>query len=474
METAANDVFWGRQEELALLRDWDGSRPRLTVVYGRRRVGKTRLVEEAYANGDLLKVEGLEGLGKTEQQSVFKQMLIQRLGYTEDIRRKRDWLDLFSLLSEAIGDRPVVVLLDEFQWLACGRKTMVSKLKHAWDNLFAKRNRVHLILCGSVSSFMVKKVLRSKALYGRVDCELDLRPLEATDVVHDFSRKRSLPDIVEIFMAVGGVPRYLKLFDLNTSVRINLEKLCFRANAFLLKEFERLFTSHFGSNPHYRDILLKLAKRKWLDLHSIKRDLRLESGGRVSTYLEELEMAGFVERYSSVAVPGAVRGSRYRLSDPYLDFFFKFIHPNMRRINERRAASPLAQYLPDKTYNPWKGIAFERFCHAHRQLIAHRLGFGRVAFDAGPWFLHGIKGRGFQADLVFRRDDRVLTVCEMKCLSRNVGLDIIPAFQRMLDRIDNPRQFTIEKILITTSEPTRDLLREGFFHQILTPDNLLL
>jgi hypothetical protein len=307
-----------------------------------------------------------------------------------------------------------------------------------------------------------------------VDCEIDLRALQATDVVHDFSQTRSLSDIVEIFMAVGGIPRYLKLFDLSMSVQLNLERLCFRPNAFLVNEFERLFTSHFGANPHYRGILVNLAKRKWSDLHSLKRDLHLESGGRASSYLEELEMAHLIERYGSVVTPTAIRGSRYRLSDPYLDFFFKFIHPNIRRINDRRVASPLTQYLPDKIYAPWKGIAFERFCYAHRQRIADRLGFGRVAFDAGPWFLHNTKGKGFQADLVFRRDDRVLTVCEMKNLSREVGMDIVPAFQRMLDRIDNPRQLTIEKVLITGSKPTNDLVHEGYFHEILTLDDLLL
>ena len=219
-------MFWGRERELSELRAWDRKRSRLAVIYGRRRVGKTRLVEEAFAQAAMLKVDGLEGQGQAEQQRIFLRAMSEHLGRPELRRiRSMSWLDIFEMLSKALGKRPCVLFLDEFQWLAVGRNRLISHLKHAWDNLFSKRNRILLILCGSVSSFMVNRVLRSKALYGRVDLELPLLPLAIDEVRDHFVPRRSLKEFVDLYMALGGIPQYLLLVDLSMSARLNLERL---------------------------------------------------------------------------------------------------------------------------------------------------------------------------------------------------------------------------------------------------------
>ena len=432
-------------------------------------MGKTRLVEEAHRQNDFVRVEGLEGLGAREQRNVFCQMLVQ-LGSAGPLNGERDWLSLLSALSNGIGKKPTVVLFDEFQWLAGGRTALVSKLKHAWDNQFSRHNRVHLILCGSVSSFMVKNVLRSRALYGRVDREIHLLPLLAPSILEHFTARRSLVETIELYMTVGGIPQYLKMFDLATSLRLNIETLFFSQNGYFVNEFERLFASHFGATSHYREILLHLAAARWSKREAITKILRLASGGRVSEYLSNLEMAGFVERYTPVDRPHAERAVRYRLCDPYLDFYFRFVHSNRKRINQGNVRNPGMQFLPDKTYYPWRGLAFERFCYNHRQLIADRLGFGAVAFDAGPWFSRGEDDKGFQVDLVFMRADRVMTVCEMKFKDTKVGTEVIAPFEEKIQRLSNPstRRRTIERVLVTASEPTEELRREGYFHRILT------
>jgi len=471
VEAELRQDFWGRERELAMLRDWDGGGSRLTVLYGRRRVGKTRLVEEAVGAQRLIKVEGLEGLGKREQQAVFRQMLTQQLGYSGSLPANPDWLDLLAKLSDCLGGQPAVVLFDEFQWLACGKTELVSKLKHAWDNLFSKRNCVHLIVCGSVSSFMVKKVLKSRALYGRLDREIQLRPLLLPEVLPHFMSKRSLREAVETFMTVGGVPEYLWKFDVSRSFRVNLENLFFTPNAYFVNEFERLFASHFGTNAHYREIVLFLGRSRWADRDAIKKACELESGGRVSQYVGNLVTAGFVEEYAPVDNPQAQRRTRFRLCDPYLDMYFRFVHPNRAEINRRTAHDVFAQYLPDRRYYPWRGLAFERFCYNHRQRIADRLGFGAVAFHAGPWYAR----RGdaaFQLDLVFVRADHVMTVCEMKFQDAPVGKEVIaPAEKRRL-RIANPKRMTIEQVLVTASAPTKPLQDERFFHRILQLEDL--
>jgi len=465
----SQETFWGRQDEVDRLRAWSGQRSQLTVVYGRRRVGKTRLLEAAFEPTGYLRVEGLEGLGQRDQKLAFCRAVASHFDQPEFLRRRdQDWLDLLEELSELLGGRPAVVVLDEFSWLSGGRRNLVSKLKHVWDNHFAKRNRVHLVLCGSVSSFMIKNVLRSKALFGRVECEMHLRPLPLPDIVPDLCRQRPVVDIAEVYMLVGGVPQYLRLLDYGKSPRLNLREHFFQDNAYFVNEFERLFASHFGSTPHYRTILDHLASHGPSNREALARACHLDSGGRVSQYLENLAMADFVAKYGPVDRPSAGRDARYRLADPYLDFYFRFIRPNLGTIRQPGPADIVRACLPDQRYYPWRGQAFERLCYEHRHLIAERLGFAAVTYQAGPWYKRG--EAGFQIDLVYVRADRVITVCEMKFQDpgERVGTTVIAEVRRKIARLPNPRGHAVEPVLITVSEPTRSLVNEGYFTRILT------
>ena len=469
----AADSFWGRQRELASLRDWNGQAPRLTALYGRRRVGKTRLVREAYTGSDLFEVEGLEGQSQREQQRLFIERIAVHFNRPE-LRtcRPADWLGVLSILSDVLGDRSCVVFLDEFQWLAGGRTKLVSHLKYAWDNLFSRENHVHVIVCGSVSSFIVNKVLKSKALYGRIERELHLRPLYLNELVGQYLPNRSLKELVEVYMILGGVPQYLRLIDPARSVRLNLADLCFTPNAYLVNEFERLFASHFGKNRHYRDILEQLASRGWASRKDLQEACHIDPGGRATEYLQNLVLAGFVEGYSPVDRPRAVRRIRYRIADPYLRFYFKFIRPKLGRIAEQVGDPRIAQFLPDQSYRPWRGLAFERVCHVHRQLIAEKLGFGAVQYESGAWFGYGAADRRTQIDLLYLRADNVITLCEMKFTETPPGVDLIDSVEDKVRILPNPKGRTIEKVLITATQPTTNLISEGYFDGILALQDL--
>jgi AAA+ ATPase superfamily predicted ATPase len=472
--------FWGREREIATLRDWDRKSAKLVTLYGRRRVGKTRLVEESFKGSAVLAIEGVEGEGQAAQQRLFLARMAEFFGRSElKLIRPQSWIDVLSLLSDCLKRRPCVVLLDEFQWLASGRSQLVSHFKYAWDNFFTKKNRALFILCGSVSSFMVNRVLKSKALYGRVDLELHLQPLvlgELSCLVQagsdrgELARRRSMAELVELYMVVGGVPQYLKMIDPSRSVYLNVEKLLFTPNGYLVNEFERLFASHFGTNRRYRDILIALARRGWADRDRVQKDCQLGSGGRISEYLDNLELAGFIESYRPIDRPRAVRNLRYRLADQYLLFYFRFVHDRRDQINRLRGQVPRSQLLPDRSYRSWRGLAFERVCYVHRQEIASRLGFGAVSYEAGSWFGKGASDRTTQIDLLFSRADGVITLCEVKFTDEKVGLDVIREVERKIEILPNPKHRSIERVLISASEPTRQLRDTGYFDTILGLD----
>jgi len=273
----------------------------------------------------------------------------------------REWEPLLSILSRKIGLNPCIIVFDEFQWISGERSNLIGHLKYAWDNLFLKNNCVHLILCGSVSSFMVKKVIRSKALYGRIDSELALHPLKLPEIIKGIKSGRSINELIEMYMVTGGIPQYIKLFDWSKSAWLNIRQLCFSPNGFLVNEFERIFASHFGSNSHYR-IIIKALSVKNATREQLQKQCGLATGGRISEYLENLELAGFIEKYTSINKPEGIRYARYRLADFYLLFYFRFIAPHNALIRSSPSDAPITRFIPDRQKYPWMGLAFEHIC----------------------------------------------------------------------------------------------------------------
>ena len=161
--------FVGREEEtsqLRLLHERPGSH--IAVVYGRRRVGKTALIQEAFAKESLLVFEGLENQSKAKQIASFLLQIEQQSG--RKIQGKsaiRGWGEALAELVPVIKGKRIVVLFDEFQWTANYRSELVATVKMVWERHLSRAGKVTLILCGSIASFMEKKVIRSKALYGR-------------------------------------------------------------------------------------------------------------------------------------------------------------------------------------------------------------------------------------------------------------------------------------------------------------------
>lgn len=465
--------FIGRENELSELKKWDVRESKISVVYGRRRVGKTRLVEEAFKNALMYKFEGIEGQNSAESRREFLRQMIKSFNLSElHGLQPQGWQSLFAILSKRIGSDPCVVFFDEFQWMAGERKEMISELKFAWDNIFLKDNKVHLILCGSVSSFMVKNVLRSRALYGRIDTEIRLQPLMLPEIIPAFRRKRSIREIIELYMVTGGIPQYLKLIDPVKSTLLNVGSLCFSKNGFLVNELERIFISHFGKNRHYRDIVAFLARRRWADREELQKQCGVESGGRMTTYLENLTLAGFIEKFSRLDIGKGMRNNRFRLSDFYLLFYFNFIHPSLRKIQTSPHSLPISHYLPDHKHFSWQGLAFERICIAHQQQIAEKFGFGAVRYDAGSWYSPGNADRKTQIDLMYIRADRVITVCEIKYSQKSPGKELIREMQRKIELYPNRKGFTIEKVLICLTPPSKDLINEGYFHRILLAEEI--
>ncbi len=463
-------AFYGRDGELHLLRE-PNFRPhaQLLVVYGRRRVGKTALIEEAYKKEVLWKFEGLEGASVKIQLRQFIEQLGEYSG-DMDLKQKRveDWREAFALLFDKLKTKKVVVFLDEFQWLVQMKTQTVSLFKYFWDNFFSKCKGCRFVLCGSVSSFIVKKIIKSKALYGRVDTEINLQPLKLREI-RSFLPQRSEAEVLEFAMTFGGIPKYLLEINPRLSYLQNLNEYAFSQGGYFFQEFQRLFLSHFSKSPHYEKVVVSLVNQT-LSTEQLARCCGVSPGGTFSQILEDLSLAGFIQRDQPLDLPVRSKVIRYKLLDEYLNFYFSFIAQNRQLI--QKGQFEFHQTDP-KRLAQWQGYAFERLCRRHSLEIAAFLRFSGIGFKSGSWFRSsGKNGGSAQIDLLFQRQDKVLTLCEIKHVQRLSGQKVVRDLENKIDVLQHHFPACgIQKVLILgTKIPVGSSVRRAFDEILFASD----
>ena len=468
-------MFVGRTKELGQLRQLiQNNKSSIGVIYGRRRIGKSELIKKAFNQHSKLIFEGLENRPKQEQINSFVFQLRYQLGKEHGDISIKSWKEAFILLYEELKQKPVHVILDEFQWMANYRNEIVSELKLVWDLYISKIEGITLILCGSIASFMIKKVIKSSALYGRADLIIHLKGFllpETREILAD----KGTQEIIDAYMFLGGVPKYLDLIREKPSVRLAIEELAFTETGYLTDEFQRIFISHFGKKRGYRKIIHSLAKHPYgLFRKQISEESGVDLGGGLTGYLTDLESAGFISSSTPFNKNKNSKLLKYRLSDPYMRFYFSFIEPNLKRIKSGSTSSYFAQLTQKGAFNAWIGIAFENLCIEHAIKISEILGFSGIDYSFGPYFCAPGKDSGVQIDLLFDRNDKVITLCEMKYTLAPVGIGIIQDVERKVNLLRNKfKQKTIQKVLISLSPPTKDLIAMGYFFKVIHPESFL-
>ncbi len=465
----------GRGAELARLRVFlDSADASISVVYGRRRIGKSELIRKALEERPAYFFEGLENQAKSEQiRNFLFQLSRQAPGPVVDAD-VTTWKEAFYQLHEVLKAAPGTVVLDELQWMANYRAEIVSELKMVWEQYLSRIPGVKLILCGSIASFMNTRVIKSSALYGRTDLVIHLEGF-LLDETRQMLPGRGTDEVIEARMLVGGVPKYLELLREAPSVRLAMEELAFTANGYFVDEYDRIFTSHFGRNPDYHKIVRALAQNPYgLFRRDLAKKASLDLGGGLSEHLYNLEQAGFISSATPLDKGPSSRLIRYHLSDAYLRFYFTFILPAARKIRSGVQKNLFAMAAQTGRFNVWRGRAFEYLCMDHAGRIAERLGFSGIDFTHGPFFRSpGSRVGGAQIDLLFSRADNVMTLCEMKCSLAPVGKKVVrevEARAAVLQEVFPSK--TIQRVLVIHGEPSRELASSGYFYRIIRATEL--
>lgn len=470
LEVKEKKNFVGRETEFTLLDEIKSQKQAsILVLYGRRRIGKTELAEQGFRDNRILKFEGVEGQGpEFQMQAVLSQLYKYTHNRVLRSVSPRSWTEIFELIWDCVSEGEWTLYFEELQWLATYQSQFISELKYAWDNSFSKNPKLIMILCGSSPSFMIKKVLHSNALYNRSQYELALQPF-TIDETAQFLKGKSKREIMDAYLTIGGIPEYLKRIKGQSSVFLSLCKESFRRGGFFANEFKRIFTSSFADERQYEMIIRFLSKRQFATRNEISAHLGLKSGGTVTAMLDDLEICGFITRYTPYNASKSSLLGRYTIVDNYLQFYFKFIEPVSSDIITGQYEGEETRAIKMQVYQQWLGYSFERYIRANHRRIAKLLGFDAVNYTVGAFFDRKTTAEtpGFQIDLVFDRADNVLSVCEIKYLQVPVSSRVIREMESKIELWGPPPRKTIHRVLISAEGADQGLVNRAYFDRVL-------
>lgn len=452
----------------------------LVVVNGRRRIGKSRLIEEFAKNHRFLEFVGIPpdpGVTAADQRAVFAQKLGQSIGFPA--LRSNDWADLFQMLAEQTREGRVVVLFDEISWMAMDDPTFLGKLKNAWDTEFKKNHELILILCGSVSTWIEKNILSSTGYLGRIPLTIHLSELSLYDCNQLLEAQQFMGNAYEKFQLLsitGGIPWYLELIPPASTAQNCIKQLCFMPNAALVNEFGRLFHDLCDTRGSiYKKIIMALANGS-LEYNEICDALHYARSGVMSDYLNELLIANFITRdYTWGLKSGkSARLSKFRLSDNYLRFYLKFIEPHLENINRGYYEKALPADLPG--WNTIMGLQFENLVIQNKKAIFKILNINPVEILIdNPYFQRKTtRQRGCQIDYMIQTRLNTVFVCEIKFSKNEINASIITEVMDKIHRLALPRNFSCIPVLIHVNGVSDIVSEQGYFYKIIDFADLFL
>ena len=472
--------FLGRTHELALLnRLTDKQAASLVVVSGRRRIGKSRLIQEFGKQFAFYSFTGLPPISSKnaeQQRAYFAKQLAQQCAMP--LPPSEDWADLFWFLAYHLKKARVVVLLDELSWMAQGDPLFLGKLKTAWDDHFKQNPKLILVLCSSVSLWMEKNILSDKGFMGRRSLHLYLNELPLEDCSQFWGGQASSVSAFEKlkFLAVsGGVPRYLEELKPYLSAEENIKQLCFEKSGILFREFDDIFSDLFMHNTDkYQTIIWSLAEgsQTYTDLCKV---LKTTPNRVISLYLEELEKAGFISRdYGWHFKTGSTsKLSQFRLSDNYMRFYCKYIYPNKRRIeNDEFVDASISTVISWETI---MGLQFENLVLNNRRAIKRILGIqpGETIAEGSYFQKQTTKHAGCQIDYLIQTKFNQLYLCEVKFSKSPIGLSVVEACRQKTKKLQIPQGFSYRSVLIHVNGVEDRVITEGYFAKIINFSELL-
>lgn len=407
----------GREKEKAILEEALASNSsEMVAVIGRRRVGKTFLIRSVY-NGQIdLEFTGVQNAAFEEQLKAFFFYVRQYDDRTTELKSPKTWLDAFlqliTVLSQKKTSKKRILFFDELPWLATRRSGFLRAFGFFWNN-WASKNNILIVISGSAASWIIEKVIRDKGgLHNRITRRITLQPFNLAETETYFKSKNirlNRYETILIYMAMGGIPHYLKEVKKGKGAIQNIEEICFENDGLLTNEFINLYPALFEKSENHIKVIRALAtKWKGLTRTEIIKATKLSNGGSLTKVLQELDYSGFISAYYPFGK--RKKDMLYRLTDEYSLFYINFIEK--QKLNIAGLWQALSQ---TQKFKSWTGYAFESICLKHVNQIKAALGIAGVYTEPSSFTFKGDDTYdGIQIDLLLDRNDKIINLCEIK------------------------------------------------------------
>lgn len=319
--------FVGRAREITILQElWESDRPALAIIYGRRRIGKTRLLTHWIKSQNIRALFWVaDSASAMDQLQSFSHATHNfESAHPEEVQvaSSATWRGAFERLERLAERERVAVIIDEFTYLLEGDPNVAMALQNAWDHVLSNQN-ILLILSGSHLGMIKRQLLSHQApLYGRVAAEMPLQPLPF-GLTRQYFPHYQAHERVAIYAMTGGVPAYWERFNPKLNVSENIRRAFLRHNT-LMQDEPRLLLHDFLKDLRNYVSMLKAIAHGATTPARIAKEGQVSQQQQISSYLGNLCETGFVERFESTTLQ-LPRGGRYVVTDPFLRFYFRFL-----------------------------------------------------------------------------------------------------------------------------------------------------
>lgn len=410
------ETIIGREQEIKRLQKAvESPRAEFVALYGRRRVGKTFLINQMFRNQYAFKMTGvIEGTLK-DQFAAFSDAMTD-FGYNMP-EEPKDWMQAFIMLKNALKDKVsngerCIIFIDELPAMDAEGSNVASAIGYFWNNWASLYDNVVFIICGSATSWMISNVIDSKGgLHDRITIELPIHPFtlkETEDYLEDQRFVWNRHMVIQAYMVFGGIPYYLSLLDREESLVQNIDRLFFSQDTQMRREFRRLFNTLYKKPDKYIEIVKALSKsRSGMTREELAKKIKCANNGHLGKKLEDLVYCDLIRKNIVREKEIKQKDAIYQVCDFFSLFYLTFID---RAEVEQQYWS---HHINTPEINTWMGLAYERICIAHIQQIKRALRIDAISTLNYSW-RSKTSSPAAQIDIIIERADKIVHICEVK------------------------------------------------------------
>ena len=446
------------------------------ALFGRRRVGKTFLVNQVFKNRFAFKMTGvIEGTLK-DQFTAFSDAM-EEFGYAMP-ETPKDWMTAFVMLKNALkevakNDERCIIFIDELPALDAENSNVAGAVGYFWNSWASLQDNVVLIICGSATSWMIANVIDSKGgLHDRLTEEMAIHPFMLREVEEYLNERQFVWNrqmALQAYMVFGGIPYYLSLLDSGESLVQNIDRLFFSRDTKMRREFRRLFNTLYKHPEKYIEIVKALSKSRYgMTREQLAKELKCANNGHLGDKLDDLVQCDLVRK--NIVREKEIKGKDaiYQLCDFFSLFYLTFVD---RAEVETEYWS---HHINTPEVNTWMGLAYERICMAHIPQIKRALRIDGISTLNYSWRSKTTKPAA-QIDLIIERADKIVNVCEVKYSQDAYELD-----KEEYDKINQRRNTFIKEtglrhaswLTMITTEGLAKGMYSGMIQNVVTLDDL--